>query len=77
MKLTTQQAETGFKPVSFTITCETQDELDFFVSLFNHTNINDASEKFMGTRISLFLNQMTALGSKRNAPHLLGITSIK
>jgi predicted 3-demethylubiquinone-9 3-methyltransferase (glyoxalase superfamily) len=35
MKLTTQPAETEFKPVSFTIACETQKELDFWAAVMD------------------------------------------
>jgi hypothetical protein len=36
----------GFKPVSITLTIETQDELDFFASLFNHKSVCDSALEF-------------------------------
>ena len=46
MKLTTQQTETGFKPVSFTITCETQEDLDFWAAVFDYSPLAKAARAF-------------------------------
>lgn len=45
MKLTTEQ-NTSFKPVSFTITCETQKELDWWASLFMHDAVDASFRNF-------------------------------
>ena len=35
-----------FKPVAFKITCETQEDLDFWSTLFSYTAMQDCAKKF-------------------------------
>jgi len=62
MKLTTQQTETGFKPVSFTVTCETQQELDFWAKLFNNAAFYDSFLGFTGKEMDRIYGKLNSIG---------------
>lgn len=48
MKITTTQTTNKFNPVAFTVTCESQDELDFWTAIFDSTAITSAAMKAFG-----------------------------
>ena len=45
-ELVTKEEPKTFKPVTFQVTCESQEELDFWASIFNHAKIELAAKKF-------------------------------
>lgn len=49
---------TAFVPVTVTITCEAQNELDALYSIFNHSSISDAAAEVFGiSRAGLDIGQ--------------------
>jgi hypothetical protein len=42
MKISLTKADAGFQPVTLTLTFETQEQLDFWASLFNCVALHDA-----------------------------------
>jgi len=45
-ELVTKEEPKTFKPVTFQVTCESQEELDFWASMFNHAKIARAAYNF-------------------------------
>jgi len=45
-ELVTKEEPKKFKPVTFQVTCESQEELDFWTTIFNHSYIEDAAKGF-------------------------------
>jgi hypothetical protein len=46
MKFKIENEETGFKPVSFTITCDSKYELDFWGALFNYVPVSSLLRQY-------------------------------
>jgi len=49
-ELVTKEEPKTFKPVTFQVTCESQEELDFWASLFSHAHIENCAKAFCGSR---------------------------
>lgn len=63
MKMSTQKTVETFRPVSFAITCESQSELDFFASLFNHCAVDSACERIAGKNLEELVLELERIGA--------------
>lgn len=65
MKTEVTKTSISFEPVYLKLTIESQQELDFWATLFNHSDIADSAKKFMANSDGMFEHaaiQLEAVG---------------